>query len=371
MELEYYLNYYFKYNSFRGKQKKLITHLLENHNLIVSIPTGAGKSLIFQLAGLLKRGKTLVITPLVSLMIDQVKQLEEKNISACAFYHNLSESIKEKQLKNIDNYKFIYITPERFNLDSFREKITDVSLIVIDEAHTILWGKDFRKSFLDIGKNIKKLDINVTVCAFSATMNYNSLIFIKEVLELKKPYLYYEKPNKENLEYHNVSLGTKLLKKILRRYNNKKVIIYTVTIKNATTLYNLLRNEFNVLIYHGELSDDEKKLNQEKFSQYNDGIMICTNSFGMGINVSDIRLIILYDIPLTLNDLLQQAGRAGRDNLKSDIIINIDKKKINEAKEFIIYNQIDVNNKIKELDSVIEFIYSTNKKKIIDKYYKF
>lgn len=371
MELEDYLYNYFGYRTFRGKQKELIEHLLKNHDLIVSIPTGAGKSLIFQLAGLLKSGITIVITPLIALMIDQVNQLKENNIRACAFYSSLSEDEKRKQMLNIDSYKFIYITPERFNLDVFREKLINVSLVVIDEAHTILWGKDFRKSFLQIGNNIQKFKKEVTICAFSATLNYKSLLFIKSVLKLKHPYLYYEYPIKNNLEYHIINLSKYKLEELLEKFVNKKVIIYTVTIKNTLNLYQQLKNKFNVLIYHGELDKDLKDRNQRQFKENLDSIMICTNSFGMGINEKNIRLIILYDIPLTLDDLLQQVGRAGRDNLKSDIVINVNEEKIKEIKNFIINNGIDVINKIKEFDKVIEFIYSYNKNKIIKKYYKY
>ena len=353
------LNKYFGYKSFRDNQEEIIDNIVDKKDVIAVLPTGGGKSIIFQIAGLLLEDKVIIITPLIALMKDQVNNLNSHGISACYIC-----SDNKKDIKNIYKYKFIYLTGEMF----INMKLNiNISLIVVDEAHTLFWGYDFRYQLLNIGKKIKELKVKPIIAAFTATLPKAKIKYINNILNIKNPYINYNLPIKDNLTYITIKnhFMSNLLY-ILDKY--ERVIIYTVTIKTTEYLYNLLHKKYKIGIYHSKLNEKDKALNQEYFSKGLYKVIVCTNAFGMGIDIRDIRAVVLYELPLTLNDLVQQLGRAGRDGAKCFGFIFYNKDLIKNLFYFIENNKY-YQNKSKEVKKVIEFTLSKDKKKFIKKYY--
>lgn len=353
------LKSYFKYDSFRGNQEEIIDSLLDGRNVIAILKTGGGKSICFQIPSLLSCGITIVVTPLISLMYDQVLELKKRGIRAA--YLNSSQSHKDMSLvyNSLDSIKILYVSPERLLSDVFLEKIKGVkiSYLIVDEAHTILWHMDFRESFLGIKSFLKSFKYKITVGMFSATANLYTINEIKRVVgiydfkiiksEFDRSELFYRVVRNENkLEYIIKYLDT----------HTSTGIIYAQTRKDVMMMYEYLKDKYKVSYYHGGLSNEVKEKNQKYFMEHSNVIMISTVSFGMGINKPDIRFVINYNIPDSLESLSQMIGRCSRDGKYGEAIVlynDIDKRVLN----FFI-REIDATNKsIKEINNVKKYKY--------------
>lgn len=382
------LKKYFGYNEFRSGQLEIINNILNKKDSLSILPTGGGKSICFQVPGIIfanqttKPGITLVISPLISLMKDQVDTLNSKEISACYISSLLTkEEINIKyQLIKLNKFKFVYIAPERLQSNKFQKIISNinVSLVVIDEAHCISqWGNDFRPSYRKISKLLKKHLNTCPVAAFTATANKKTQIDICQTLQLNKPFIYYKSFKRTNLSIevincHNRTIKNLTLLRLLKKHKNHVGIIYCSTRKSVKEVSDFLKN-FNITsdYYHGGLEKSEKQIVQLSFCSGNNKIIVATNAFGMGIDVSNIRFVIHYQIPGDIENYYQEIGRAGRDGLdsncytlycKSDIKIqNQFAKKINfsKRKNYLTHKKL-VKNKLKKLKNLSSIL--TNNK---------
>ncbi|MEA2056338.1 MAG: RecQ family ATP-dependent DNA helicase, partial [Patescibacteria group bacterium] len=318
--LNSYLKQYFGYDQFRQNQSKIIQTILNKNDLLAVLPTGGGKSICYQLPGLIKPGLTLVISPLISLMADQVSALQKKEISAT--FINSSISLKEKRLRfkqlKQETYKFLYLAPERLSSKKIINILSQIKInqIAIDEAHCIsLWGHDFRPSYLHIKKFIKTLKKRPIISAFTATATNLVKQDIIKSLDLNQPKIFANQSLRTNLQLNIEaanSLGEKEVKlaKILSLNSGKTGIIYCSTVKNTCYLANWINKlNFNQQLcqtkvhnYHGRLAADEKNLIQEKFMKGKIDLICATNAFGMGIDKDNIRFVIHYDMPGSLEN---------------------------------------------------------------------
>ncbi|WP_252236591.1 DNA helicase RecQ [Clostridium sp. CH2] len=322
----YLLKKYYGYSTLRRGQYEIISSILNGRDTFCLMPTGAGKSICYQIPALIFNGITLVISPLISLMKDQVDNLVESGIKAA--YINSTQSIDE--IKNIlleasiNEYKIIYIAPERLESNIFRNMIKDldISQIAIDEAHCVSqWGHDFRKSYLQISEFYKILKNKSVISAFTATATKEVKDDAINLLGLFKPYIYIGDINRENLNLNVLKEIDKLeeLKDIIRSHEEQSGIVYCASQKEVDTLYYYLSDlGYSVGKYHGGLKDEEKENFQEGFLYEKFNVMIATNAFGMGIDKSNIRFIVHFTIPQNIECYYQEVGRGGRDGEKCD-----------------------------------------------------
>ncbi|MBN1053221.1 DNA helicase RecQ [Clostridium botulinum] len=322
----YLLKKYYGYSTLRRGQCEIISSILNGRDTFCLMPTGAGKSICYQIPALIFNGITLVISPLISLMKDQVDNLVESGIKAA--YINSTQSIDE--IKNIlleasiNEYKIIYIAPERLESNIFRNMIKDldISQIAIDEAHCVSqWGHDFRKSYLQISEFYKILKNKSVISAFTATATKEVKDDAINLLGLFKPYIYIGDINRENLNLNVLKEIDKLeeLKDIIRSHEEQSGIVYCASQKEVDTLYYYLSDlGYSVGKYHGGLKDEEKENFQEGFLYEKFNVMIATNAFGMGIDKSNIRFIVHFTIPQNIECYYQEVGRGGRDGEKCD-----------------------------------------------------
>ncbi|MGN2347196.1 DNA helicase RecQ [Clostridium cagae] len=322
----YLLKKYYGYSTLRRGQYEIISSILNGRDTFCLMPTGAGKSICYQIPALIFNGITFVISPLISLMKDQVDNLVESGIKAA--YINSTQSIDE--IKNIlleasiNEYKIIYIAPERLESNIFRNMIKDldISQIAIDEAHCVSqWGHDFRKSYLQISEFYKLLKNKPIISAFTATATKEVKDDSINLLGLFKPYIYIGDINRENLNLNVLKEIDKLeeLKDIIRSHEEQSGIVYCASQKEVDTLYYYLSDlGYSVGKYHGGLKDEEKENFQEGFLYEKFNVMIATNAFGMGIDKSNIRFIVHFTIPQNIECYYQEVGRGGRDGEKCD-----------------------------------------------------
>ncbi|WP_315080988.1 DNA helicase RecQ [uncultured Clostridium sp.] len=320
----YVLKKYYGYSTLRRGQYEIINSILNCKDTFCLMPTGAGKSICYQIPALIFNGITLVISPLISLMKDQVDNLVESGIKAA--YINSTQSIEE--IKNIlleasiNEYKIIYIAPERLESNIFRNMIKDldISQIAIDEAHCVSqWGHDFRKSYLQISEFYKFLKNKPVISAFTATATKEVKDDAINLLGLFKPYIYIGDINRENLNLTVLKEIDKLeeLKDIIRSHEEQSGIVYCASQKEVDNLYYYLNDlGYSVGKYHGGLKDEEKESFQEGFLFEKFNVMIATNAFGMGIDKSNIRFIVHFTIPQNIECYYQEIGRGGRDGEK-------------------------------------------------------
>lgn len=328
------LKKYFGYSEFREGQLEIIQQIVASKDCLAILPTGGGKSLCFQIPGILFSGVTVVISPLISLMKDQVDTLNSKGISACY----ISSLLEKKQLEttyellNLNTYKFLYISPERLQSKRFQKCITQlkISQIVIDEAHCISqWGNDFRPAYKEISKTLKKIlqtktnTKKIPIVAFTATANQNVQSDICQSLELHSPFIYYKSFKRTNLSIEvihcfNTTIKNIVLMRLLQKHQDQVGIIYCATRKTTEQLATYLTKfGFNCEYYHGGLENTQKKQVQLSFCSGYTKIIIATNAFGMGIDVQNIRFVIHYQIPGNIENYYQEIGRAGRDQKPS------------------------------------------------------
>ena len=357
------LNKYYGYQDFRNGQLEIIDSMEKGYDTIVIMATGGGKSLCFQIPSLLKEGLALVISPLIALMDDQVAYLKERNIRAACIHSNIENYLIEDILNNIKKYKFLYLSPERLNNPLFLRKIKDVKLayIIIDEAHCIFtWGHDFRPAYYQIKDFIEKKD-RVPIACFSATASQKTIADICQSLKLEEPHIFNYKKRRDNLFYSVIKTNNKFknLLLYLAKKRNEKTIIYTLTIKETLILKEKLsKYRFSCLTYYSELEQKQKKEVYQNFLGGDSNILISTSSFGMGVNIPDIRNVILYQIPLSLSDLEQQFGRAGRDGNQSSCLFLFDIKDAKVCEYLIKTSTTSKQNereRYKELEEVIKF----------------
>ena len=324
-KIEEVLNKVYGYTSFRTGQWEIISNILSGRDTFGILPTGAGKSICYQIPALIFKGITIVISPLISLMKNQVDSLRAVGVDS--IYINSSMSIGEIKKVEIDivkgKYKIIYIAPERLTSNYTVKLFSNlmISQVVIDEAHCVSqWGHDFRRSYKDIAPFIRNLNSNPVVSAFTATATQAVRDDSVNLLDLKNPYIYIGSFNRENLiiNIHKEIDKLELVKDCIRDID-ESAIIYCLTKREVDGLYTYLKDlGFSVCKYHGGMSDSERHRNQDEFLMDNYNTMIATNAFGMGIDKSNIRHIIHFSIPKNIESYYQEIGRGGRDGEKCD-----------------------------------------------------
>ena len=331
MDASQVLKQYFGYDSFRKGQSDIIEAILHGHDALAIMPTGAGKSLCYQVPALLLPGITIVISPLISLMQDQVKSLNEAGINAAYINSTLSESQMYKALDYAANgkYKIIYVAPERLETMSFITfaKKADISMVTIDEAHCISqWGQDFRPSYLKIVDFIDSLSERPVVSAFTATATSEVKTDIECILKLKAPRVVVTGFDRKNLYYSVEHMSGKkkdaYIAGYIKEHMDESGIIYCATRKNVDKLYDELGSlGISVTKYHAGLDNETRKQNQDDFIYDRVQVVIATNAFGMGIDKSNVRYVIHYNMPQSMENYYQEAGRAGRDGGESQCIM--------------------------------------------------
>ena len=367
----------FGYDSFRPGQEAVINAILDGRDILAVMPTGAGKSLCYQVPAMLFSGITLVISPLISLMQDQVKALNEAGVNAAFINSSLSEKELNDTFKNAykGHYKIIYVAPERLMSEGFISfaKSVEISMVTVDEAHCISqWGQDFRPSYMDIAEFINILDKRPIISAFTATATQNVREDIICSLGLSDPYFLVTGFDRENLFFQVDKPQNKerFILDFIERHRGESGIIYCATRKNVDSLYTLLRKQhISVGKYHAGMSNEERKQMQNDFVFDYTSIVIATNAFGMGIDKSNVRFFIHYNMPSSMENYYQEAGRAGRDGLNSecillfspqDIIIN---RFLLEHKDFSDVDPIDAmtirERDIKRLQIMEGYCYTT------------
>lgn len=325
------LKTYFGYDSFRKGQEDIIHSILSGRDVMAVMPTGAGKSICYQVPALLLPGITLVISPLISLMQDQVKSLNEAGIHAAFINSSLTETQISKALSLAlkGTYKIVYVAPERLESSKFTEFALngEISMVTIDEAHCISqWGQDFRSSYLKIVDFIERLPKRPIVSAFTATATKEVKTDITCILKLVNPKVVVTGFDRENLYYRVEQLSARqkdaFVEDYVRNHLDESGIIYCATRKNVDALYeNLLKQGVPVTCYHAGMNNETRKRNQNDFIYDRAPVMLATNAFGMGIDKSNVRYVIHYNMPQSMENYYQEAGRAGRDGENAQCIL--------------------------------------------------
>ncbi|EOS78345.1 ATP-dependent DNA helicase RecQ [Dorea sp. 5-2] len=325
------LKKYFGYDSFREGQEPIIQSILSGRDALAIMPTGAGKSLCYQVPALLLPGITLVISPLISLMQDQVKSLNEAGIHAAFINSSLTETQISKALDLASRgiYKIIYVAPERLESDRFMQfaRNSEISMVTVDEAHCISqWGQDFRPSYLKIVEFIGRLPARPVVSAFTATATEEVKTDIECILKLDRPSVVVTGFDRENLYYSVEHVAGKkkdaFVADYIRKHPDESGIIYCATRKNVDALYEMLfRSGVPVTSYHAGIDSNVRKKNQDDFIYDRAQVVVATNAFGMGIDKSNVRFVIHYNMPQSMENYYQEAGRAGRDGENSQCIL--------------------------------------------------
>ena len=349
MNINQTLKQYFGYDSLRTGQEELINGILAGHDVLGIMPTGAGKSLCYQLPALMLKGITLVISPLISLMSDQVKALNQAGVHAAYINSSLTENQIRMALSYASQgrYKIIYVAPERLNTPRFLDFAcnADISMLTVDEAHCISqWGQDFRPSYLEIAGFLTRLPRRPIVSAFTATATERVKNDIVASLGLNNPVTMVTGFDRPNLFFRVVTRkgGSQKDNSIInyvKKHEDESGIIYCATKKNVDKLYTLLNEQgISAGRYHAGLSNDERKQNQEDFTYDRIRVMVATNAFGMGIDKSNVRYVLHYNMLQSLEYYYQEAGRAGRDGEEAECVLFFSKQDI-MINKFLLQNK--------------------------------
>ena len=349
MNINQTLKQYFGYDSLRTGQEELINGILAGHDVLGIMPTGAGKSLCYQLPALMLKGITLVISPLISLMSDQVKALNQAGVHAAYINSSLTENQIRMALSYASQgrYKIIYVAPERLNTPRFLDFAcnADISMLTVDEAHCISqWGQDFRPSYLEIAGFLTRLPRRPIVSAFTATATERVKNDIVASLGLNNPVTMVTGFDRPNLFFRVVtrkggSQKDNSITNYVKKHEDESGIIYCATKKNVDKLYTLLNEQgISAGRYHAGLSNEERKQNQENFTYDRIRVMVATNAFGMGIDKSNVRYVLHYNMPQSLEYYYQEAGRAGRDGEEAECVLFFSKQDI-MINKFLLQNK--------------------------------
>ena len=336
------LKKYFGHSEFRPAQEQVIDALLSGRDVMGIMPTGAGKSVCFQIPALLMPGATIVISPLISLMKDQVAGLRDGNIPAAYINSSLSAEEYDEVVSRVCSgyYKIVYVAPERLESGDFLEFAVqaNISLVAVDEAHCVSqWGQDFRPSYLRISNFISRLKTRPIIGAFTATATDDVKNDIERLLQLQNPlrlttgfdrsnlFFGVERPQKKSVRFHE----------LIAERSNLCGVVYCSTRKGVDAVCGELRRRgVNALRYHAGLEAEERRVNQDMFLGSKTAVMVATNAFGMGIDKPDVRFVIHYNMPKNLENYYQEAGRAGRDRNPAECFLLFSEEDIKTA-EFL------------------------------------
>ena len=342
MDMYEVLKRYFGYDGFRNGQEDLIGAILSGRDVLGIMPTGAGKSICYQVPALLLPGITVVISPLISLMKDQVRALNEAGIHAAYINSSLTEGQIYKAMEYAvqGRYKIIYVAPERLLTPLFLDfaQRVQISMVTVDEAHCISqWGQDFRPSYLNIVEFVNQLAVRPVVSAFTATATEQVRDDILCVLGLRSPKVLVTGFDRANL-YFEVRTGNKKAELLdyVKEHRTESGIVYCATRKNVEEVCTMLQMEdIPATRYHAGLSAEERKSNQNLFIFDEKPVMVATNAFGMGIDKPDVRFVIHYNMPKNMESYYQEAGRAGRDGEPSECILYYEPRDVRTNRLFI------------------------------------
>ena len=363
------LQKYYGYTSFRKGQENIIKSIINKEDVLAIMPTGGGKSICYQVPALCLDGITIVISPLISLMKDQVDALKTMGVKALLINSSLSNSEYSKVLEDIENdeCKIIYIAPERLDNLEFVNIIRgkNISQVAIDEAHCVSqWGHDFRVSYKKIPHFINKLEKRPIVTAFTATASNEVREDIIRILNLHSPAVYITGFDRENLSINIVksSSKNKYILDYIENHKNESGIIYASTRKEVENIYEgLLKRNYSVAKYHAGLSNDARHEYQEKFINDDIKIMVATNAFGMGIDKPNIRWVLHYNMPQSIENYYQEIGRAGRDGEDSECVLLFSPGDIHTQKYLVevgIENPERKRVQYKKLQQMVDLVYS-------------
>lgn len=363
------LQKYYGYTSFRKGQENIIKSIINKEDVLAIMPTGGGKSICYQVPALCLDGMTIVISPLISLMKDQVDALKTMGVKALLINSSLSNSEYSKVLEDIENdeCKIIYIAPERLDNLEFVNIIRgkNISQVAIDEAHCVSqWGHDFRVSYKKIPHFINKLEKRPIVTAFTATASNEVREDIVNILNLHSPAVYITGFDRENLSINIVksSSKNKYILDYIENHKNESGIIYASTRKEVENIYEgLLKRNYSVAKYHAGLSNDARHEYQEKFINDDIKIMVATNAFGMGIDKPNIRWVLHYNMPQSIENYYQEIGRAGRDGEDSECVLLFSPGDIHTQKYLVevgIENPERKRVQYKKLQQMVDLVYS-------------
>ncbi|RAZ69241.1 DNA helicase RecQ [Planococcus maitriensis] len=364
------LQSHFGYDSFRTGQEQAITQVFDGQNTICVMPTGGGKSMCYQIPALAMEGTTIVVSPLISLMKDQVDSLQAAGIPAASInssldVHEVRDILHQVQMGII---KLLYIAPERLDSEMFLDGLQGVKvpLIAVDEAHCISqWGHDFRPSYRLISRMLEIFPDNPTVLALTATATPQVREDICRILDIEEQNTVITGFERANLSF-SVIQGQdreRFIRDYVQKNDNEAGIIYAATRKTVDSVYeSLIKRGVRAAKYHAGMPDDERRLGQERFLNDEVNVMVATNAFGMGIDKSNIRYVVHYQLPKNMESYYQEAGRAGRDGLPSECIVLYASQDV-QTQRFLIDQAQDpsrIPGELKKLQGMVDYCHTEN-----------